>query len=406
MLVAGSNNFPAPIMRVYDSTDGGTTWTSEDGPPLPAGSACGASDPALTIDGLGRQYYAFLAVRPCSAAGRVDLFVATRSGPKGVWRTRSAPIAPPVPGAPRTAFVLNDRPSLAVDASPASRYRGRVYLTWSRLAAGGAFEVSVSHTDDGGATWSPPTRVTSGGGQEFLASAAVAPDGTVYAVWLDREALRIRIASSSDGGARFDRERTVAPYSAFSLTCRSGAGPIPAAPARCSSASPALSVDDSEGTRRGDVYVTYDDTARNGALDVFLAAFDRRLHPLGFPRRVNPPDGRTPSDQFLPVPAVDSSDGRLWVCFYDTSGDPRRVRARFSCAASTTGGKTWSPVVAAASVASDETAPGARRDFAYGDFEGLAVADGVAHPIWTDTRNLARLGEEIYTTTLKAAEVR
>ena len=53
----------------------------------------------------------------------------------------------------------------------------------------------------------------------------------------------------------------------------------------------------------------------------------------------------------------------------------------------------------AASVASDETQPGADpRE--YGDYEGLAVANGVAHPIWTDSRNLAVRGEEIYTTTL------
>src|SRR5712692_7641231 len=52
VLVAGSNNFPGPTMRAYGSTNGGARWTSANGPPLPAGSsACGASDPALAIDG-------------------------------------------------------------------------------------------------------------------------------------------------------------------------------------------------------------------------------------------------------------------------------------------------------------------------------------------------------------------
>ena len=39
-------------------------------------------------------------------------------------------------------------------------------------------------------------------------------------------------------------------------------------------------------------------------------------------------------------------------------------------------------------VATDETQPGtdARQ---YGDYEGLAVANGVAHPIWTDSREAA-----------------
>jgi hypothetical protein len=42
----------------------------------------------------------------------------------------------------------------------------------------------------------------------------------------------------------------------------------------------------------------------------------------------------------------------------------------------------------------------------YGDYEGLAVAAGVAHPIWTDTRRLRALREEVYTTTLSGASFR
>jgi hypothetical protein len=39
--------------------------------------------------------------------------------------------------------------------------------------------------------------------------------------------------------------------------------------------------------------------------------------------------------------------------------------------------------------------------FEYGDYAGLAAANGVAHPMWTDTRDLASNGEEIYTTALQ-----
>ena len=57
----------------------------------------------------------------------------------------------------------------------------------------------------------------------------------------------------------------------------------------------------------------------------------------------------------------------------------------------------------AASAPSDETQPGADVH-EFGDYEGLAVASGVAHPIWTDGRDLGRLGEEIYTTSLTEAD--
>jgi hypothetical protein len=43
--------------------------------------------------------------------------------------------------------------------------------------------------------------------------------------------------------------------------------------------------------------------------------------------------------------------------------------------------------------------------FQYGDYEGLVVAGGVAHPIWTDARDLRTRGEEIYTRALTAADL-
>jgi len=114
------------------------------------------------------------------------------------------------------------------------------------------------------------------------------------------------------------------------------------------------------------------------------------------------PPGRTRSDQFWPQSAVDRSDGSLWLCFYDTFGDRTRTKAFFSCAVSRNGGATWTRPVRVASAPSDETQPGARQ---YGYYEGLAVANGVGHPMWTDTRRLAELQEEIYTARVTRADL-
>jgi len=134
--------------------------------------------------------------------------------------------------------------------------------------------------------------------------------------------------------------------------------------------------------------------------DVFLAALDPSLHPFFTRRRINPPDGSVRADEFWPASAVDRSTGRLWTCYYDTRGDPRRTRAFYSCTASGDGGQRWTRPVRAASKPSNETARGA--DFReYGDYEGLAAAAGEAHPVWTDSRSLRPRREEIYTTTLR-----
>jgi GNAT superfamily N-acetyltransferase len=76
----------------------------------------------------------------------------------------------------------------------------------------------------------------------------------------------------------------------------------------------------------------------------------------------------------------------------------------------TTGGfvervRTGRSPTAAASAPSDGTAPDAFKGFIgreFGDDDGVAIADGVAHPIWTDSRRLSASAEEIYTTTLTA----
>ena len=188
---------------------------------------------------------------------------------------------------------------------------------------------------------------------------------------------------------------------------------VPAQAKRCITPAPLVSIDDRAGSQER-LYLTYSAAGRDGReQDVFVAAFDPDLRPLlgtpaGAPKQVNPIDGAPASDQFMPASAVDASTGMLWVCFYDTSGDRRRERVFYSCTASADGGQTWPKPVRAASVPSKEAARGGFSvffEFEFGDFQGLAVANGVAHPIWTDTRDADTLDEEIYTTVLTDAQL-
>jgi hypothetical protein len=150
------------------------------------------------------------------------------------------------------------------------------------------------------------------------------------------------------------------------------------------------------------VYVSYTLTDFQGDKGIAVTVFDSRLRPLaGYalnhkPVLVAPVPASVNADQFWPASAVDPADGTLWVCFYDTRGDPKRTSAYFSCTFSTDGGVTWANPFRVASAPSDETQPGAdSRE--YGDYEGLAAQNGVAHPVWTDSRDLGTRAEEIYT---------
>lgn len=382
VLLAGSNSSEEPSVRSYTSTDGGVTWRSEVGPLPPEGWEGGAGDPVVAIGPGGRQYFGFLArVERTSSYFGIGIFVASRTGPDGAWR---------VVRVDSQLGVGNDKPAIAVDQSS-----GRVYLAWTRFYGSRRLPVELSHSDDGGRSWSLPVRVADTGPQLF-ASVAVAPEGEVYVAWDEFFAGRIALARSDDGGESFGDPVEVALYEEGiwgTTECPPYGVSIPAQPRDCVRANPIVTAGG------GRVHVTWGATGENGSQEAFVRSFDPDLGSLG-EARVLRPDGADPSDQFWPTSAYDRSDGTLWACFYDTRGDSRRRRARFTCTASPDGGDSWVSSAPAAAVDSDETATAASTR-EYGDYEGVAAAGGRAHAAWTDSRRLALWGEEIFSARLE-----
>jgi hypothetical protein len=404
------------LMRTYSSADGGATWTVGMGPTptdYNGRRRCNGGDPAPAIDAAGGQYLAFLAT-PCisfetlfESDNEFDLArleVAYRPDAASPWRTTQV--------FPVRSARFDDKPGIAVDRSPSSPHFGRVYVAWTRVTPGPAGSgvphamVVLSHSDDRGATWTKPTVVSDSTLLwSTFASPVVDAAGTVFVSWLTTTR-QIAVDRSSDGGDTFGADVVVgtAPGISGALDSRcqqAGAFGIPAQSQRCITASPSIQVDSRPDVSER-VYVVYarsDGAAR--ALDVVVHVFDANLTPLGPELRAHPADAKR--DEFLPASALDDQ-GRLWVCFYDTGADQTRRTSRFTCTASPDGGATWATPQPVASVASNETKRPAL-PFQYGDYEGLVVAGGIAHPIWTDGRDNKARGEEIYTATLTAADL-
>jgi hypothetical protein len=397
VLLAGSNSFLEGVERVYSSVDAGQTWqtTPLTPPERDVQRAC-SSDPAVAIDRTGRQFFSFDRSTPCTSDAPSRVYVATRTGPSSQWSR-------PVLVAPLGSARIDDKPAIAVDTSPASPYAGRVYVAWARVSRLVVYSIVLSHSDDHGRTWSKPVKVNRGGDELNYATIGLARDGAVYVGWTDASRYAIQVVQSVDGGAHFGPEHSAAGFSLIPIP-HCGIGLVLRAdPRSCIQADPTVLVDASTGPYSGRVYVSYTATAYTGVGGPALTTFDSRLRPLtGFPlfgqHRIV---GRDPRDrhaaQFWVQGAVDQSDGALWLCFYDTSGDPSQTRAWFSCSVSTDGGRSFSGPVRAAAEPSDESLPGARQ---FGYYQGVAAANGIAHPIWTDTRRLGTLKEEIYTARL------
>ncbi|MGH3065814.1 MAG: sialidase family protein, partial [Gaiellaceae bacterium] len=333
VLLAGSNDLAEGSMPVYSSTDGGATWeTGTTAPQPPSRDASCAGDPGVAIDATGRQYYSYLRATPCTS-GKPRLFVASRPGPAAPW---SKPVRVARPGRSR----YDDKPAIAVDTSAASPHLNRVYVAWSRISARGVYGIVLSHSDDGGRTWSPPVKVNREGTVLKYATIAVSTRGIVYVAWDDNSAYSLKIARSTDGGDSFEPQRHVVSFSIVPIPhCGSGVV-IVAHGLACVHANPILSVDRSRGRFAGRVYLSYGRTHFSGSPNVIVHAYTRGLRPIRLSRSreegvsvVRTAAGAHPA-RFWAQSAVDPSTGVLWVCFYDTSGNTGARRAYYRCTVS------------------------------------------------------------------------
>jgi hypothetical protein len=204
------------------STDGGVSFTRlTAGVPLPANFNNAGGDPALAFDSQGRVYYAHLGI----SAGpdfqqNSGVFVARSDDGGAHWNATVGVATNVSSGGSRVNF--EDKEYIDADRNAASAFRDRVYMTWTRFYEGnypgtstaGGGDIMLSHSDDGGQTWSAPIRLSAtadlGGntgtgtaGQSFVQGSLprVGPDGSVYVAF--HFSGRTCVRRSTDGGATF-----------------------------------------------------------------------------------------------------------------------------------------------------------------------------------------------------------
>jgi hypothetical protein len=390
ILVAASNETLEPEIRVYSSTNSGGTWRSERGPLLNP-DTCAWGDPAVAIAPSGRQYVAYTEKSICSQGPDLTpyLVVASRPGPGEPWLVRRIT-------KPAVRFGFDDKPAITVARD------GRVYAVWSRLLGRKYQTTVISSSRDGGKTWTPPKPVDPRLVQPQLVSLAAGKGQNLYIAGVD--ARGIWVGRSTDGGVRFRVHRAVAPLPGNrAATCIVfGKFVIPQQAVRCLGPNPSIAT---TGDR---VYVTYATVGADESQDVATAVFNPALDPV-YRGRVGPVKKKT--DQFWPISAVDPRTGVLWACYYDTTGDQARKSAWFSCTTSRDGRRWTTPVRASRSSANagvlwqDALISGYGDSGGYGGYPGLAVSDGVAHPLWIDTRSLGGNQEEVFGGTLSAKSI-
>lgn len=375
---AASNDTDLRTIRVYTSGDAGRTWSSAAGPPL-GQAACARGDPAVAVAPDGREYVAFIVNSACLEYDPFPYLVVASRAPGGRhWSVRR--VMPP------SKEHWDDKPALATAPD------GRIFLIWTRLLTRDTSAVVFSESNDHGVTWTHPKPIALRLSYGQLVNAAVGPDGTLYVVGVD-SFYGLWIARLRPGGRGFHIRAVDRLRDNVAATCMLSAfRPFPEQANHCLGPDPTVAV-----TPRH-VFVTFAGGEPYSTDGVTVATLGRDLNVISR-RRLGTRDAHTA--QFWPASAVDAKTGRLWVCYYDTSGDPSRKQAWFTCTSSLDGRRWSTPVRASATSANVEALWEDARIYGFGDqigyggYTAVAAAQGAAYPLWVDTSNATGRQQEI-----------
>lgn len=345
------------------SKDGGQTWTVAEGTAPKDYRVSG--DVSIVFDSAGHAHLCYIAFDKLGTpqywargATRNGIFV--RRSPDGgqTWEANAAAVASheSLPGIP-----FEDKPYIV--AATAGPHAGDLYIGWTQFTLT-TTELLFSRSTDGGATWSKPIKLNSVPGLPRDDNGAlegfdgtVAPDGTLYAIWDDRNG--IMMAESHDGGVSFSRERRILPAGPafFGIT-----------EVARSNGFPQIGID----PRNGRLYVAWSDYS-NGDVDVFVSYSSDHGKVWSAPVRVNNDPIHNGNDQFFQWMAVDPVSSAVNVIFYDRRGDNKQTTV--TLARSTDGGKSFD------NFALDQDAFEADGDF-LGDYLALAAYGNKVFAAW------------------------
>jgi hypothetical protein len=280
----------------------------------------------------------------------------------------------------------DDKELLSVDNNPASPYYGRIYLMWTDFTVGNG-QIKSIYTDNGGGTWSSPLLIGSVGAPQGVWP-VVAPDGKVYAAWVDRASstvITLYVVKSTDGGVTFNPTTSpgtnlVAPQQAASTSsCGRPAlnGNLRYLP------SPQIAVGPD-----GVVHIVYshDPNAQNTG-DVIDVYYKRSVDGgANWSTEVRLNDDATTNDQFFPSISVGATN-IVTTGWYDRREDGSNLRINYYTRTSFDGGQNWQANAKVSDVDSPMVLDSGLATCYHGDYDTQVPTPSAAVIQWGDDRD-------------------
>jgi len=386
-VIVGSNEIQRLPMRAMYSTDGGATFTGVDLPlPLPRTNN-------------GFDYGSDPGVAFDSAGHAYYSYIVVFFSAGGAINGTEMAVTHSTDGgatwtstyfAPEAGTAqFNDKPMITVDTG--SSHPDRIYVAWDHATGNSSStkngnNILLSFSDDGGITFSPAVSVSGGFNGR---TGGIGADPYVASDGTVHVAWQDYAHGVIADASSIDGGQTFSRPHVIATVGGFEFG-VAAQSTRGALVYPAC------GSFGAALYCSYMDGSAT-ATNVYVAkstdggsTWTSRAMPAG-------------GDQFNQWLAVDPSDGSVNVAYYDTSTHGA-TSTTYTLARSTDGGSTYT-ATAMASAPTDETCcvPSVNLGNQYGDYEGLAALNGTVRPVWTDRRQAVidlGLREEVFTATV------
>jgi hypothetical protein len=377
-LAGACNAVTVGTLAVFYSSDGGGTWSQSSLPTVAGDNFQG--DPALDWTSDGNAWALCVGIGNATLGNIVRSFKSTDGG--ATWSHDSI-----VSGGTQNNV---DKPVLWVDHAPTSTHRDTMYALWWN---NGPTYISTRAGTAG--TWSAPLQIsgaeTTGGsdGGDIKTNTF----GDAYAFWPSENESTINVAKSTDGGQTFSAATKIADtFGSFLFG-------IPAQDSR------RVLLYVSGGAWRSATedmaFAIWMDlaggTGCNAASDepgsdvsstcktrIWFSRSTDGGTTWSAPAKIN--DQASTNDQFFPRLVVDETSGDLVVVYYDTVGDPGRLKTDIWMQSSTDFGQSWSAALQVTTSETDETSSGFNGN-QYGDYIGMSGYAGQFFACWTDRRS-------------------
>jgi hypothetical protein len=380
VVLNANNSSDWPVNTIYGiaawvSTDGGQTWTGDVYGPVPETRA----DPATGINVDGKMFTGYITM-PDLGQG-----VARSDDMGSNWTHKLIKLGG------YSSWYMLDKNHLWVDNSSTSSYNGYLYSSWTNLMTGDPMfgEIEIARSTDVNVSWSTAVAISTGvnaGSHNQGVNNQTGPNGEVYVVWAiydswPSDETALGFAKSLDGGATWSPATRILENIRGIRSTELGGGKN----MRVNSF-PSMTVNQ----QTGQIFVVWTNIGipgvNTGDPDIYMISSVDGGSSWSTPSRVNQDGIGNGKDQWFGWIACDPITGNLVCISYDSRNYSANDMVETFVAVSLDNGATWEDQRVSDAAWSGDGIPGFGGNYA-GDYLGIDILDNHVYPIWSDPRS-------------------